>query len=75
MFQYVEGIIDVRGIFVLVYNFVKWFEIDLKVELQKIIIVEFFKFQFGFLVDDVFEIFKIEDDKIEKVSESIRGIK
>ncbi|AEM74454.1 chemotaxis protein CheW [Caldicellulosiruptor acetigenus] len=73
--QYVEGIIDVRGTSVPVYNLAKRLEIDSKVESQKIIIVELSKFQLGFLVDDVSEILKIEDDKIEKASESIRGIK
>lgn len=73
--QYVEGIIDVRGTSVPVYNLAKRLEIDSKVESQKIIIVELSKFQLGFLVDDVSEILKIEDDKIEKANESIRGIK
>lgn len=73
--KYVEGIIDVRGTSVPVYNLAKRLEIDSKVESQKIIIVELSKFQLGFLVDDVSEILKIEDDKIEKASESIRGIK
>ncbi|WAM36837.1 chemotaxis protein CheW [Caldicellulosiruptor acetigenus] len=73
--QHVEGIIDVRGTSVPVYNLAKRLEIDSKVESQKIIIVELSKFQLGFLVDDVSEILKIEDDKIEKASESIRGIK
>jgi purine-binding chemotaxis protein CheW len=73
--KYVEGIIDVRGTSVPVYNLAKRLEIDSKVESQKIIIVELSKFQLGFLVDDVSEILKIEDEKIEKASESIRGIK
>ncbi|ADQ06391.1 CheW protein [Caldicellulosiruptor hydrothermalis 108] len=73
--QYVEGIIDVRGTSVPVYNLAKRLEIESKAEAQKIIIVELSKFQLGFLVDDVSEILKIEDDKIEKASESIRGIK
>lgn len=73
--KYVEGIIDVRGTSVPVYNLAKRLEIESKVESQKIIIVELSKFQLGFLVDDVSEILKIEDDKIEKASESIRGIK
>jgi len=73
--QYVEGIIDVRGTSVPVYNLAKRLEIKSKAETQKIIIVELSKFQLGFLVDDVSEILKIEDDKIEKANESIRGIK
>ncbi|ADQ45429.1 CheW protein [Caldicellulosiruptor kronotskyensis 2002] len=73
--QYVEGIIDVRGTSVPVYNLAKRLEIESKAETQKIIIVELSKFQLGFLVDDVSEILKIEDDKIEKANESIRGIK
>lgn len=73
--KYVEGIIDVRGTSVPVYNLAKRLEIESKAETQKIIIVELSKFQLGFLVDDVSEILKIEDDKIEKASESIRGIK
>lgn len=73
--QYVEGIIDVRGISVPVYNLAKRLEIEPKGENPKIIIVELSKFQLGFLVDDVSEILKIEDEKIEKANESIRGIK
>uniref|UniRef100_A0A7C5Z3F6 Purine-binding chemotaxis protein CheW n=1 Tax=Caldicellulosiruptor owensensis TaxID=55205 RepID=A0A7C5Z3F6_9FIRM len=73
--QYVEGIIDVRGTSVPVYNLAKRLGIDSKAESQKIMIVELSKFQLGFLVDDVSEILKIEDDKIEKASENIRGIK
>lgn len=73
--QYVEGIIDVRGTSVPVYNLAKRLEIESRADTQKIIIVELSKFQVGFLVDDVSEILKIEDDKIEKASESIRGIK
>lgn len=73
--QYVEGIIDVRGTSVPVYNLAKRLEIESKTETQKIIIVELSKFQLGFLVDDVSEILKIEDEKIEKANESIRGIK
>lgn len=73
--QYVEGIIDVRGVSVPIYNLAKRLEIESKAETQKIIIVELSKFQLGFLVDDVSEILKIEDDKIEKANESIRGIK
>ena len=73
--QYVEGIIDVRGTSVPVYNLAKRLEIKSKAETQKIIIVELSKFQLGFLVDDVSEILKIEDDKIEKANESIKGIK
>lgn len=73
--QYVEGIIDLRGTSVPVYNLAKRLEIDSKAETQKIIIVELSKFQIGFLVDDVSEILKIEDEKIEKVNENIKGIK
>ena len=73
--QYVEGIIDVRGTSVPVYNLAKRLEIESKAETQKIIIVQLSKFQLGFLVDDVSEILKIEDDKIEKANESIKGIK
>ncbi|ADQ05322.1 CheW protein [Caldicellulosiruptor owensensis OL] len=73
--QYVEGIIDVRGTSVPVYNLAKRLGIDSKAETQKIMIVELSKFPIGFLVDDVSEILKIEDDKIEKASENIRGIK
>ncbi|WAM32160.1 chemotaxis protein CheW [Caldicellulosiruptor naganoensis] len=73
--QYVEGIIDVRGTSVPVYNLAKRLEIDSKAETQKIIIVQLSKFQLGFLVDDVSEILKIEEDKIEKANESIKGIK
>lgn len=73
--QYVEGIIDVRGTSVPVYNLAKRLEIESKAETQKIIIVELSKFQLGFLVDDVSEILKIEDDKIEKANESIKGIR
>jgi len=73
--QYVEGIIDVRGTSVPVYNLAKRLEIESKSETQKIMIVELSKFPVGFLVDDVSEILKIEDDKIEKANENIRGIK
>ncbi|WAM33380.1 chemotaxis protein CheW [Caldicellulosiruptor morganii] len=73
--QYVEGIIDVRGTAVPVYNLAKRLGIDSNAETQKIIIVELSKFQLGFLVDDVSEILKIEDDRIEKANESIKGIK
>ncbi|ADL43148.1 CheW protein [Caldicellulosiruptor obsidiansis OB47] len=73
--QYVEGIIDVRGTSVPVYNLAKRLEIESKSETQKIMIVELSKFPVGFLVDDVSEILKIENDKIEKANENIRGIK
>jgi len=73
--QYVEGIIDVRGTSVPVYNLAKRLEIESKSETQKIMIVELSKFPVGFLVDDVSEILKIEDDRIEKANENIKGIK
>lgn len=46
--QYVEGIIDVRGTSVPVYNLAKRLEIESKAETQKIIIVQLSKFQLGF---------------------------
>jgi len=72
---YLEGLMDLRGRALPVINLSKRLNIESTSDSQKVVVVQLEKFLAGFLVDDVSEILKIDDENIEKVAENVKGIK
>jgi purine-binding chemotaxis protein CheW len=73
--KYLEGIINLRGRINPIFNLKKKFHMDDKTinEDSKIIIVNNEEATVGFIVDEVTDIFKLNDDDIESVPGSING--
>ena len=74
--EYIEGIINLRGEILPVYNLRKKFNLKDKQSSSeaKIIVTQANNMQVGFVVDSVAEILHIEDDVIEKAPKIITGV-
>ena len=66
--RFVEGVINLRGHIVPIIDLRKRFEIPPAVDMpqSKILIVEFHKHLLGMIVDSVSEVFRLNQDQIEK---------
>ncbi|WP_105618214.1 chemotaxis protein CheW [Vallitalea okinawensis] len=73
---YIEGVINLRGEVLPIYNLRKKFNLEEKAVdgETKIIITKANDMQVGFIVDSVSEIINIEDDVIEEAPKIITGI-
>jgi len=74
--EYIEGIINLRGEILPVYNLRKKFNLEDKQSSNeaKIIVTQANNMQVGFVVDSVAEILHIEDEVIEKAPKIITGV-
>lgn len=74
--EYIEGIINLRGEILPVYNLRKKFNLKDKQSSSesKIIVTQANNMQVGFVVDSVAEILHIEDEVIEKAPKIITGV-
>ncbi|MEZ0536207.1 chemotaxis protein CheW [Caldicellulosiruptoraceae bacterium PP1] len=73
--EYLEGLIDLRGTSVPIINLSKRLMLGSNALNPKVVIVQLDKFMMGFLVDDVSEILKIDEQNVEEAKENIKGIK
>lgn len=75
--SFIEGVMKLRGNIYPIYNIRKKFQLnwDGVVETTKIIVVNVDTMDTGFIVDEISEILKVEDENIEMTPEAIKSDK